>query len=130
MSTQDLIAAIAAMRATEPPAPPAVRIAGMIAVPVVVGLILAILGWVGTGVSGLSTSTAQIQVSLATVQKTVDSLSAGQADTVKQLSDINTRLGQHDLRLNSLETRYTQMNDRMRIKEGQQPLHPVDPMEQ
>lgn len=126
MTSQELLAAITALRASDQ-TPASMRIGAMIVIPVVVALIVGILGWVGTGVSGVSTSVAQIQISLAGVQKTVDSLSTGQNDITKHLAEIDTRLARHDDRLNNIDALDQRINDRVRIAEGQKPLHPVEP---
>jgi hypothetical protein len=58
------------------------------------------------------------------VQKSVDELSLKQGSTSDKIADIQSRLAQHDLRLNAIDAAQLRMNDRIRLAEHQPPLHP------
>lgn len=123
MSSHDLIAAIAALRGTDE-TPALQKIVIMIMVPIVVAIVVGLLAWVGTTVSGVGSSIASMQTSLVMVQKSVDALTAKQSDEHDKIAELVGRVGQHDLRLNNLEQSISRQNDRIRIAEGQKPLNP------
>lgn len=118
LTFNDVMSAFAALQ--HPPEPPMQKAVLPVAIAIVIGL----LGWVGTTLGSLSTTVAMMQPSLAIIQKSVDGLSVNQKDTQDKISEIQMHLGQHEMRLNAIEQIDTHMNDRLRIAEHQQPLHP------
>lgn len=123
MSSRELLLAIASLRPPEESSG-VQKIVVMIMVPIVVAIVVGLLAWVGTTVSGVGSSISSMQTSLIMVQKSVDALTAKQTDEHDKIAEVASRVSQHDLRLNSLEQGQSRQNDRIRIAEGQKPLNP------
>lgn len=92
---------------------------------VVIAMIVGLLGWVGTSLAGLPSSIATMSANLASVQKSVDEIKMQQGGLTDKVSDLQSRLAQHDLRLNAMDQWRATTNDRLRLVEGQHPLQPV-----
>lgn len=99
LSLNDVLSAFAAVHNQNEPSLQRVFL------PVAVALMIGILGWVGTTLSTLNMTVATMQPTLAIIQKSVDGLSLGQKDMQDKIADMQTKIGQDDMRLNALEER-------------------------
>ena len=122
-SMNDILTAVAALR----PAPVEEKGFAKFGFPVVIALVIGLLGWAGASLSSLSTAVATMAANLTTVQKSVDELNTRTAGITDKIADLQSRLAQHDLRLNAVETEDLRMKERIRIAEGQKPIKAGEP---
>lgn len=135
-SQLELLAALVPL--LRPPAPPAAPAAerGDLTKTIVGGIVatigavaLALIFWVGTSVSGLSTTVTKIGANVDQVQKSIADLQATQGATSTQLSDGKAANAKQDARADAQEADINRVKERVRILEGQKPLGAGRPAE-
>jgi hypothetical protein len=136
-SQLELIAALVPLlRPPAPPASPAVErgdltrtiVGGIVAT--IGAVALALIFWVGTSVSGLSTAVTKMGGNVEGVQKAIADLQATQGSTSTQLSDGKAVNAKQDARADAQEADMNRVKERVRILEGQKPLglgRPAEP---
>ena len=116
----DILTAVAALR----PAPVEEKGIGKYAPTIIVAIILALCLWVGATLVSVGQTLSTMLANVNSIQKSVDEIKVNQNTTSDKVADLQSRVAQHDLRLNAIELDATRMKERIRIVEGQKPLSP------
>jgi hypothetical protein len=89
---------------------------------VIVALVLALMVWVGSTLSGLTTSMATLTANVSSVQKSIADLQTSQGSAAQQLADGKANDAKQDARLDAHEADTNRIKERIRMLEGQEPL--------
>lgn len=85
-------------------------------------IILALIFWLGSSVTGLNTTVTKMSSNVDQLQKSIADLQQTQGTATQQLSDIRTQNARQDARQDAVEADLKRMKERIRIAEGQAPL--------
>jgi len=126
LDMSEIAALIAAARAPSPTQPPAQDDRGFAkhASTIVVAIILALCLWVGASVSSLGTTVTRMSANVDALSKSIADLQTSQGSASVQLSDTKATNAKHDARADAMEADIVRVKERVRILEGQAPLHP------
>lgn len=89
---------------------------------IIVALVLALMVWVGSTLSGLTTSMATLTANVSSVQKSIADLQQSQGSAAQQLADGKANDAKQDARLDAHEADTNRIKERIRMLEGQEPL--------
>jgi len=89
---------------------------------IIVALVLALMVWVGSTLSGLTTSMATLTANVSSVQKSIADLQQSQGSAAQQLADGKANDAKQDARLDAHEADTNRIKERIRVLEGQPPL--------
>ncbi len=117
-SMNDILTAVAALR----PAPVEEKGLAKHVGTIIVALLLALCLWVGATLVSVGNTLTKVSTSVDNIQKSVDELKLAQNGMNDKIADLQSRLAQHDQRLNSIDGIDTRLAERLRIVEGQKPL--------
>lgn len=117
-SLNDFIDALAKTRA---PAPEESGLAKYIAA-AIGAIAIALCLWVGSTLVSVGQTISTMNANVINIGKAVDDLKTQQSGLGDKVADLQSRLAQHDLRLNAIDQWRQSTNDRLRIVEGQKPL--------
>jgi hypothetical protein len=112
--------------ATRPPAPAPVheeRGLAKHAATIIVAIILALCLWVGASVSSLGTTVTRMSANVDALQKGIADLQASQGSASIQLSDTKATNARQDARSDAMEADVVRIKERVRMLEGQRPIH-------
>lgn len=85
-------------------------------------IILALIFWLGSSVSGLTTTVTKMSANVDQLQKSIADLQQTQGTATQQLADIRTTNAKQDAEQVSIKEDLNRMKERIRIVEGQKPL--------
>lgn len=85
-------------------------------------IILALIFWLGSSVSGLTTTVTKMSANVDQLQKSIADLQQTQGTATQQLSDIRTTNAKQDAEQLAIKEDLNRMKERIRIVEGQPPL--------
>lgn len=90
---------------------------------IVVAIILALCLWVGASVSSLGTIVTRMSANVDALQKGIADLQASQGSASLQLSDTKATNARQDARADAMEADVVRVKERVRMLEGQRPIH-------
>lgn len=121
LDLNDIVSLIAATR------PPAVaheeRGLAKHAATIIVAIILALCLWVGASVSSLGTTVTRMSANVDALQKGIADLQTSQGSASIQLSDTKATNAKQDARADAMEADVLRVKERVRMLEGQRPIH-------
>ncbi len=85
-------------------------------------IILALIFWLGSSVTGLNTTVTKMSSNVDQLQKSIAELQQTQGSASQQLSDLKITNTRQDARQDSVEADLKRMKERIRMAEGQRPL--------
>lgn len=121
-SLMEMIGAMNALHPTAAPVDNSGNTFAKAAGGVIVALVLALMVWVGSTLSGLTTSMATLTANVSSVQKSIADLQQSQGSTLQQLADGKASDAKQDARLDAHEADTNRIKERVRMLEGQKPL--------
>lgn len=128
-STADIAAAILAASAAIPAAP--VQKDDSLSKTVITGIcallgaiVLALIFWVGSSVSTLSTDVTKMSANVDNLQKSITDLQQGQGASAKTIADLQAGQAASGARSTAIEQDIGRIKERVRTLEGQPPLRP------
>lgn len=85
-------------------------------------IILALIFWLGSSVSSLTTTVTKMSANVDQLQKSIADLQQTQGTATQQLADIRTTNAKQDAEQLAIKEDMNRIKERMRIVEGQKPL--------
>lgn len=85
-------------------------------------IMLVLILWVGSSVSGLSTAVTKMSANVDQLQKSITDLQQSQGTASQQLADGKATDARQDARLDAHDVENNRMKERLRLLEGQPPL--------
>ncbi|TCP94482.1 hypothetical protein C8J42_101948 [Sphingomonas sp. PP-CE-1A-559] len=90
---------------------------------IIVAIILALCLWVGASVSSLGTTVTRMSANVDALQKGIADLQTSQGSASIQLSDTKATNAKQDARADAMEADVLRVKERVRMLEGQRPVH-------